>query len=93
MKRSLQRRLFAAAAAVAVVMAYVQVASLPPTSTEQQQDYTWDSFVSEVRGDIAATVTGIRRERDERKAVLTRMRDDLRVLDQQLSVENPNRSG
>jgi hypothetical protein len=92
LQHALRRRLFAGAAAVAVAMAYVQVTSVP-SPTGRQTHYTWNSFFSDVRGDLRATVNGIRRERDERTAIINRMRHDVQVLDQTLSDPGPNRFG
>ena len=92
MRQQLHRRLFAAAAAAAVTVAYVQVTSVP-TPPGRQTHYTWDSFVSEVRTNLSATITVIRRERAEHEAILTKMRYDLRTLDETLSAENPRRFG
>ncbi|MEO7942110.1 MAG: hypothetical protein ABIR34_01785 [Marmoricola sp.] len=86
------RRFALAACAAAVAMAYLEVASLPPTG-HRQTSYTWDSILAEVRGDIRATVDGLRREREERKAILEQMRHDMRALNETLSVQSPNRLG
>ena len=91
-QQSIWRRFLTAAAAGAVVLAYVQVASVHPTTT-RQTDYTWSSFFGEVRGDLEATVDGIRRERAEHTAVLTKMRYDLRNLDQRISGPDSHRFG
>ena len=84
MRQQRHRRLLGAAAAAALTLAYVQATSVP-TSPDRTADVTWDSIVSEVRQDVSGTVAGIRRERAEHQAVLTRMRNDLRVLDDTLS--------
>ncbi len=92
MQQRLRRRLFAAAAAAAITLAYVQVTSVPATQG-RQTGYTWDSFVDEVRMDVSSTIAVIRRERAEHEAVLTKMRYDMRTLDEALSPQNPRRFG
>jgi len=73
-------------------MAYLEVASLSPTA-HRQTSYTWDSVLTGARADIRATVDGLRREGDERKAILEQMRHDMGVLNETLSVQSLNRLG
>jgi hypothetical protein len=89
---SFTRNFFAAAAAAAVALAFVQVASVDH-APRRHTSYTWDTAVDEVRTDIRVTVARLRQERDERKAILTQMGYDLRMLDQALSGGNPQGLG
>jgi hypothetical protein len=82
--RTLTPRLFAVAAAAAVVLAYFRVASVPPPTTPDPT-YTWDTAISEIAADIDATVVGVRREFAEQKATYTKMYDDTRMLEEKLT--------
>ncbi len=82
--RTLAPRVFAAAAAAAVVLAYFRVASVPETTTPGPS-YTWDAAVAEIVADIDATVAGLRVELSERKARYTKMYDDTRLLEEKLA--------
>ncbi len=84
MHRTLTPRLFAVAAAAAVVLAYFRVASVPP-STTPSPTYTWDTAISETVADIDATVAGLRLEFAEQKATYTKMWNDTRLLEEKLT--------
>ena len=84
MHRTLTPRLFAVAAAAAVVLAYLRVASLPPPTTPSPT-YTWGTAVTEVVADIEATVVGLRQEFEQQKATYTKMYDDTRALQEKLT--------
>jgi len=82
--RTLTPRLFAVAAAAAVVLAYFRVASLPPPATPSPT-YSWDTAISETVADIDATVAGLRQEFAEQKATYTKMYNDTRMLEEKLT--------
>jgi hypothetical protein len=82
--RTLAPRLFAAAAAAVVVLAYFRVASVPE-ATAPGPSYTWDTAVEEIVADIDATVAGLRTELAEQKARYTRMYNDTRQLEEKLT--------
>ena len=89
--RTLTPRLFAVAAAAAVVLAYFRLASVPPPTTPGPT-YTWDTAIGETVADIEATVAGVRQEFAEQKAMYTKMYDDTRALEEKLtSVSSTNR--
>ena len=89
--RTLTPRLFAVAAAAAVVLAYFRVASVPP-STTPAPTYTWDTAISEIVADVDATVVGLRTELAEQKATYTKMYNDTRALEERLtSISSTNR--
>ena len=87
--RTLTPRLFAVAAAAAVVLAYFRVASVPPPTTPSPT-YTWDTAFSEIVADIDATVVGLRTEFAEQKAMYTKMYDDTRILEEKLTSSSMN---
>ena len=72
------------AAAAAVVLAYLRVASLPPSETPSPT-YGWDTAISETVANIDATVAGMRQELAEQKATYTKMYNDTRVLEEKLT--------
>ncbi len=82
--RTVAPRLFAAAAAAAVALAYFRVASLPETTTPGAS-YSWDTAIGEIVADIDATVAGLRMELAEQKARYNRMYNDTRLLEEKLS--------
>jgi hypothetical protein len=82
--RTLTPRLFAVAAAAAVVLAYFRLASVPPPTTPDPT-YTWETAISETVADIEATVVGVRQEFAEQKAMYTKMYDDTRALEEKLT--------
>jgi hypothetical protein len=84
LNRALTPRLLIGGAVAAVGLAYVQVASVP-THDAPRRDRTWDSVVREVRADLTATVAGLRRERDVRRATYVKMWNDTRVLKETLA--------
>ena len=84
MHRTLTPRLFAVAAAAAVVLAYFRLASLPPPTTPGPT-YTWDTAVGEIVADIDATVVGLRAEFDQQVATYTKMYNDTRTLEEKLT--------
>ena len=81
---TLAPRLFAAAAAAAVLLAYFRVASVPEATTPGPS-YTWDTAVGEIVADIDATVVGLRMELAEQKARYTKMYNDTRLLEEKLT--------
>ena len=84
MHSTLAPRLFAAAAAAVVLLAYYRVASVPESSTPGTT-YTWDTVVSETVADVEATVAGVRREFVEQKALFSKMYADTRLLEEKLT--------
>jgi hypothetical protein len=81
---TLAPRLFAAAAAAAVLLAYFRVVSVPDPTTPRPS-YTWDTVVNETIADVEATVAGARREFAEQKALYSRMYADTRLLEEKLT--------
>ena len=81
---TLAPRLFAAAAAAAVLLAYVRVASVPEATTPGPS-YTWDTAIGELVGDIDSTIVGLRMELAEQKARYTKMYNDTRLLEEKLT--------
>jgi hypothetical protein len=88
--RALAPRLFVAAAAAVVVLAYFRVASLPGTTTPGPS-YTWDTAVGEIVADIDATVVRLRMELADQKARYTKMYSDTRLLEEKLTSTSVNR--
>lgn len=82
--RTLTPRLFAVAAAAAVVLAYFRVASVPPPTTPSPT-YTWDTAISETVADIEASVVGVRLEFARQQATYTKMWNDTRALEEKLT--------
>ena len=82
--RTIAPRLFAAAAAAALVLAYLRLASVPEPTTPGPM-YTWESSIGEIVADIDATVVGLRMELAEQKAKYTKMYNDTRLLEQKLT--------
>jgi len=81
---ALAPRLFAAAAAAAVLLAYFRVASVPEETTPGPS-YSWDTAVGEIVADIDATVVRLRMELAEQKARYTKMYTDTRLLEEKLT--------
>jgi hypothetical protein len=82
--RTLAPRLFTAAAAAAVVLAYFRVASVPDPATPRPS-YSWDTAISQMVADIDASVAGLRQEFAEQKATYVKMYDDTRLLEEKLT--------
>ena len=82
--RTLAPRLFAAAAAAVVVLAYFRVASVPEATTPGPS-YSWDTAIGEIVADIDATVAGLRMELAEQKTKYTKMYNDARLLEEKLT--------
>lgn len=82
--RTLTPRLFAVAAAAAVVLSYFRLASVPP-STTPAPTYTWDTAISETVADIDASVVVFRQKLAEQKATYTKMWNDTRLLEERLT--------
>ncbi len=77
-------RLVTFAAAAAVALAYIRVASVPEPTTPGPS-YTWDTAVSELVADVDSTVAGLRMELAEQKARYTEMYNDTRLLEEKLT--------
>lgn len=69
--------------AISILVAWLRVASVS-TGQPDHAPYTWDTALSEVRAEFAATVAGLRHERDLQRGRYVKMRNDTRVLDQKL---------
>jgi hypothetical protein len=82
--RALAPRLFAAAAAAVVLLAYFRVASVPEATTARPS-YSWDTAIGEIVADVDATVVGLRMELAEQKARYTKMYNDTRLLEEKLT--------
>ena len=81
---TLAPRLFTAAAAATVLLAYFRVASVPEPTTPGPS-YTWDTAVGEIVAEIDATVVGLRMELAEQRARYTKMYNDTRLLEEKLT--------
>ena len=87
MYQSSSRRLFAGAAATAVVIAVMRVASVPAPSSEPTPP-SLGAALSDMGNELRGTVVGVRSEIDWWRAAYARMSADVRLLDDTLTVQN-----
>jgi hypothetical protein len=85
--QSFSRRLFAGAAATAVVIAVMRVTSVPVPSSEPTPP-SLGAALNDMGDELRGTVVGVRSEIDWWRAAYARMSADVRRLDDTLTVEN-----
>jgi hypothetical protein len=83
LERSRAPHIFFLALAVALVVAYFRVASVP-TPEPRRPAYTWDSAVAEVRAQVGGSMAAVRHQRDLQRGRYVKMWEDTQQLDQKL---------